>query len=244
MSLTVTHAMLLAAGLGTRMRPLTDRMPKALVPVQGKALIDWSLERLALAGVTHLVVNLHHFPQQLEEHVRARWSGALAFSPEPELLETGGGIRQALPLLGEAPFFAINADTFWLDGQIPMLRRLAAQFDPARMDALLLCAPTVSAVGYDGPGDFLLTPDGRVSRRPQRAVAPFVYGGAQLVSPRLFEGAPAGRWSMNRLWDQAIAAERLHGMRHDGEWFEVGRPQAIGEAERLLYDLGFRKPPT
>ena len=242
--MTVTHAMLLAAGLGTRMRPLTDRLPKPLVPVQGKALIDWAIERLEQAGVTHLVVNLHHLSQQLEAHVRGRWQGHLAFSPEPELLETGGGIRQALPLLGEAPFYAINTDTIWLDGQIPMLRRLARQFDAERMDALLLCVPTVLAVGYDGMGDFNMTADGLVKRRPSREVAPFVYGGAQLVSPRLFAGAPAGKWSVNRLWDQAIEAGRLHGLRHDGEWFEVGRPQAIGEAERVLYDLGFRKPAT
>ena len=244
MSAPVTHAMLLAAGLGTRLRPLTDRLPKPLVPVQGRALIDWSIERLEAAGVTHLVVNLHHLPQLVEAHVRARWRGHLAFSPEPEILETGGGIRQALPLLGTAPFYAINADTIWLDGQIPMLERLARQFDPARMDALLLCVPTVLAVGYDGMGDFMMTADGRVTRRPAREVAPFVYGGAQLVSPALFKDAPAGKWSVNRLWDQALAAGRLHGLRHDGEWFEVGRPQAIGEAERVLYDLGFRKPPS
>lgn len=240
MSVTVTHAMVLAAGLGTRMRPLTDRMPKALVPVQGKPLIDWSLERLAAVGVTHLVVNLHHLPQALEAHVRKAWRGELAFSPEPELLETGGGIRQALPLLGDGPFFAINADTIWLDGQIPALRRLATQFDESRMDALLLCAATVLAHGYDGQGDFLMAPDGRLKRRPERALAPFVYGGVQLVHPRLFEGAPPGRYSVNRLWDRAIEAGRLFGLRHDGEWFEVGRPQAIGAAEHLLYDLGFR----
>lgn len=238
--MTVTHAMLLAAGLGTRMRPLTDRLPKALVPVQGKPLIDWALERLERAGVSQIVVNLHHLPDQLEAHVRKRWKGGLAFSPEPTLLETGGGIRQALPLLGEAPFYAINTDTIWLDGQIPALERLARQFDPERMDALLLCVPTVVAVGYEGAGDFLLAPDGRVSRRPPREVAPFVYGGLQLLHPRLFADAPEGRFSMNLLWDRAIAAGRLHGLRHDAEWFEVGRPQAIGQAEHLLYDLGFR----
>ncbi len=238
----VTHAMILAAGLGTRLRPLTDRLPKAMVRVQGRPLIDWALDRLAAAEVTHLVVNLHHLPQLLEAHVTAHWQGELAFSREPELLETGGGIQQALPLLGTAPFFAINADTIWLDGQIPALQRLARQFDPASMDALLLCTPTVLATGYAGSGDFMMDADGRLTRRPERAVAPFVYSGVQLLSPRLFAGAPGGRYSMNRLYDQAIAAKRLHGLRHDGEWFEVGRPQAIGGAEQLLYDLGFRNP--
>lgn len=233
-------AMLLAAGRGTRMQPLTDRTAKALVPVQGKPLIDWSLERLEAVGVTDIVVNLHHFAAKVEAHLRRRWRGGLRFSPETTLLETGGGVKQALPLLGEAPFFVINADTIWLDGQIPALRRLADQFDAERMDALLLCAPTVLAVGYEGPGDFVMAPDGRLARRPKREVAPFVYGSVQLVSPRLFADAPEGPFSTNLLWDRAIEQGRLYGLRHDAPWFEVGRPAAIGEAERVLYDLGFR----
>lgn len=235
-----THAMLLAAGLGTRMRPLTDRLPKALVPVQGRPLIDWSLERLEAAGVERIVVNLHHHAEQLEAHVKARWKRDLAFSREPRLLETGGGIRAALPLLGEAPFFAINADTIWLDGQRPALQRLAETFDPARMDALLLCAPTVMAIGYGGPGDFQMAADGRLRRRPEREVAPFVFASVQILTPGLFEGAPEGPFSMNRLYDAAIERERLVGLRHEAEWFEVGTPSAVEAAEYVLRDLGFR----
>ncbi len=234
-----THAMLLAAGLGTRMRPLTDRLPKALVPVQGKPLIDWSLERLEAAGVENIVVNLHHHADQLEAHLTARWKGGLAFSREPKLLETGGGIRQALPLLGEAPFFAINADTIWLEGQRPALQRMAEVFDPQQMDALLLCAPTVLAVGYGGAGDFRMTADARLVRRPEREVAPFVFASVQLLTPALFAGAPEGAFSMNRLFDAAIERERLFGLRHEAEWFEVGTPGAVEAAEFLLRDLGF-----
>lgn len=233
-------AMLLAAGLGTRMQPLTDRTAKALVRVQGKPLIDWSLERLEAVGVTDIVVNLHHFGARVEAHVRRRWKGTVRFSPEERLLDTGGGVARALPLLGESPFFVINADTIWLDGQVPALERLARQFDAERMDALLLCAPTVLAVGYEGPGDFVMASDGRLARRPKREIAPFVYGSVQLVSPSLFAEAPEGPFSTNLLWDRAIAAGRLHGLRHEAPWFDVGRPHAIGEAERVLYDLGFR----
>ena len=235
-----THAMLLAAGLGTRMRPLTDRLPKALVPVQGRPLIDWSLERLEAAGVENLVVNLHHHADQLEAHLAARWRGGLQFSREPRLLETGGGLKAALPLLGEAPFFAINADTIWLDGQRPALERLAEAFEPERMDALLLCAPTVLSVGYHGAGDFRMDADGRLVRRPEREVAPFVFASVQILDPAIFAGAPEGAFSMNRLYDRAIERERLFGLRHEAEWFEVGTPGAVAAAEFVLRDLGFR----
>lgn len=235
-----THAMLLAAGLGTRMRPLTDALPKALVPVRGRPLIDWVLERLEAAGVANIVVNLHHHADQLEAHLRRAWRGGLAFSPEATLLETGGGIKQALPLLGEGSFFAINADTIWLDGQRPALARLAETFEPARMDALLLCSPASLAVGHEGRGDFLMSAHGLLSRRPERQVAPFIYASVQLLTPALFADTPDGPFSMNLLFDRAIERGRLYGLRHEAEWFDIGRPAAIDAAELVLGDLGFR----
>jgi len=233
--------MLLAAGLGKRMMPLTQDRPKALVDVRGVPLIDWALERVERFGIGHVVVNLHSFAAPLEAHLRRRWRGRLDLSHEETLLETGGGIRRCLPLLGPDPFFAINADTIWLDGAVPALERMAAAFDPERMDLLLLCAPTATAIGYGGPGDFLMGPDGRLKRRPEREQAPFVYASVQLVHPRLFEGTPEGPFSMNLLFDRAIAAGRLFGIRHEAEWFEVGTPAAVEAAELVLDDLGFRK---
>lgn len=236
-----TKAMLLAAGLGKRMEPLTKDRPKALVEVAGLPLIDWALATLERFGITEIAVNLHHHGEVLEAHLRRRWHGTVHFSHEPELLETGGGIKKALPLLGDEPFFAINADTIWLDGSTPALERMVTAFDPARMDVLLLCAPIVTAVGYHGQGDFLMTPDGRLLRRPEREQAPFVYASVQLLHPRLFDSAPEGAFSMNLLYDRAIEAERLFGIRHEAEWFEVGTPAAVEEAELVLDDLGFRK---
>lgn len=233
--------MLLAAGLGRRMMPLTQDRPKALVEVHGTALIDWALERLERFGIEHIAVNLHSFAPLLEAHLRRRWRGQLDLSHEEKLLDTGGGIRRCLPFLGADPFFAINADTIWLDGAVPALERMAQAFDPERMDALLLCAPVSTAIGYSGSGDFLMAPDGRLKRRPEREQAPFVYASVQLVHPRLFENTPEGPFSMNRLFDRAIEAGRFFGMRHEAEWFEVGTKAAVEQAELVLDDLGFRK---
>jgi len=233
--------MLLAAGLGKRMLPLTQDRPKALVEVRGSPLIDWALERVERFGIEHAVVNLHAFAEPLAQHLQRRWRGRLDLSHEATLLETGGGIRKCLPLLGPEPFFAINADTIWLDGAVPALERMARAFDAERMDLLLLCAPVSAAIGYNGAGDFLMAPDGRLKRRPEREQAPFVYASVQLVHPRLFDGAPEGPFSMNLLFDRAIAAGRLYGIRHEAEWFEVGTPGAVAAAELVLDDLGFRK---
>ena len=234
---TPRRAMVLAAGLGKRMRPLTDTLPKPLVAVAGKPLLDHVLDRLADAGVEHAVVNVHYLGEKIVDHLKPRDRPKIAISDETGvLLETGGGVVKALPLLGDAPFYHINSDTIWIDGVKPNLVRLAEAFDPARMDALLLLAPTAGSIGYDGRGDFAMTPDGVLERRGERAVAPFVYAGAAILSPRLFDGAPQGAFSLTVLFDRAIEAGRLFGLRLEGLWMHVGTPKAIGEAEAAIAD--------
>jgi MurNAc alpha-1-phosphate uridylyltransferase len=227
--------MVLAAGFGQRMRPLTDKMPKPLVKVAGKPLIDHVLDRLADAGVTRAVVNVHYLAEQIERHVAARTRPQVTISDERGLLlDTGGGVIKALPLIGDAPFFHINSDTIWIDGVRPNLTRLAEHFDAATMDGLLLLAPGAGSIGYAGRGDFTMAPDGRLRARPERDVAPFVYAGAAILSPRLFDGAPQGAFSLTRLFARAIAAGRLHGLRLEGQWMHVGTPEAIAEAEAAI----------
>lgn len=184
------RAMLLAAGRGERMRPLTDKTPKPLLELGGRSLAERALDRLADAGVEEVVVNLHHLGEQLKERLKDYPGLRIYFSEEEELLDTAGGVAKALPLLGEEPFYVVNGDAVWLDGMQPALLRLAKRWCDDAMDALLLLHPTVAAVGYDGPGDFRMTPSGRLLRRPEREIAPFAYTGVQLVHPRLFEGAP------------------------------------------------------
>lgn len=228
-------AMVLAAGQGVRMRPLTDRIPKPLVQVGGRPLIDHVLDRLAATGVERAVVNVHHLADQIETHVAARRRPQILISDERErLLETGGGIVKALPLLGPAPFFLVNSDSIWLEGPRPNLERLAAGFDPARMDALLLLAPTAVSVGYEGRGDFAMSADGRLQPRAEREVVPFVYAGAAILAPQLFDGAPEGPFSLARLFNRAAEAERLFGLRLDGLWMHVGTPDAIAAAEAAI----------
>lgn len=237
------RAMLLAAGRGERMRPLTETTPKPLLEVRGRPIIERALDRLAEAGVEEVVVNLHHLGEQLRERL-SRWElPRVIFSEEDELLDTGGGVAKALPLLGDEPFFVINGDAVWLDGVRPALLRLWEAWDEAQMDALLLLHPTVAAVGFEGRGDFVMAPDGRLRRRLEREVAPFVYAGVQLVHPRLFRHAPNGSFSFNSLWDRAIEAERLCGLRHDGTWYHVGTPDALALAEQeVTYELGAPRP--
>lgn len=231
----IRNAMVLAGGLGTRMRPLTDNIPKPMVEVNGRALIDHVLDRLADAGVETAVVNLHYHADLLEQHLRARTRPCIVFSDERDLLlDTGGGIKKALPELGPDPFFSINSDTIWIEGIRPNLPALANNFDPDRMDGLLLLAPSVISIGYDGMGDFTLDGDGRLTLRADRQVAPFVYAGAAVLSPRLFEGAPKGPFSLVRLFARAIEAGRLFGQRMEGVWMHVGTPDAIAEAEEAI----------
>jgi MurNAc alpha-1-phosphate uridylyltransferase len=206
-----------------------------LVKVAGKALLDHVLDRLYDAGVQRAIVNVHYLAGQIERHVAARTSPQIPISDERGvLLDTGGGVVKALPLLGDAPFFHINSDTIWLDSVKPNLTRLAEAFDPATMDALLLLAPGAGSIGYAGRGDFTMAPDGRLTARPERDVAPFVYAGAAILSPRLFEGAPQGAFSLTRLFASAIEQGRLHGLRLEGLWMHVGTPEAIAEAEQAI----------
>jgi MurNAc alpha-1-phosphate uridylyltransferase len=229
------HAMVLAAGLGLRMRPLTNDTPKPLVTVGGKPLIDHVLDRLAAAGVETAVVNVHYLADKVVRHLAGRRAPKISISDERgELLDTGGGVVKALPVLGAAPFFHLNSDTIWIDGVKPNLVRLAEIFDPARMDALLLLAATSTSVGYAGRGDFAMAPDGRLSRRSEREVAPFVYAGVAILNPALFAAAPSGPFSLNALFDRAIEAGRLHGLRLEGVWMHVGTPEAIATAEAAI----------
>ncbi len=228
-------AMVLAAGLGTRMRPHNGGVPKPLVRVGGKALIDYGLDRLADAGVERAVVNVHYLADVLERHLAARQRPRVVISDERDaLLDTGGGIAKALPLLGEAPFFLLNSDTLWLDGVKPNLVRLAETFEAAIMDALLLLAPAAGSIGYEGRGDFAMRPDGRLRRRGENEVAPFVYAGAAMLAPALFAGAPEGAFSLTLLFDRAVARERLFGLRLDGVWMHVGTPEAVAAAQAAL----------
>ena len=233
-------AMVLAAGRGVRMRPLTDSRPKPLVEVAGRTLIDRVLDHLAAAGIARAVVNLHHMADMLETHLadRARTAGpTIEISDERDtLLDTGGGVKRALPLLGDGPFYVINSDALWQDSSHKALERLAGRWDDAAMDALLLLVPTVEAVAYDGPGDFDMDPDGRLTRRDERTVSAYLFGGVQILHPRLFEPARDTVFSNNRLWDAAQDAGRLFGLVHEGLWARVGTPDAIRAAERMLVE--------
>jgi MurNAc alpha-1-phosphate uridylyltransferase len=227
--------MVLAAGLGTRMRPLTDVMPKPLVKVAGRALIDHVLDRLAEVGVEQAVVNVHYFADQIQQHLSQRKTPKIVISDERGLLlGTGGGVKKALPELGDAPFFHINSDTIWIDGVKPNLTLLAEVFDGKSMDALLLLAPTTESVGYTGRGDFAMAPDGRLRKRDEQEVAPFVFAGAAILSPALFKGAPSGEFSLTALFDRAAEAGRLRGLRLEGLWMHVGTPEAVAAAETAI----------
>ena len=230
-----TSAMVLAAGLGTRMRPHNGQIPKPLVQMRGKSLIDYSLDRLADAGVERAVVNVHYLADALESHLAGRKRPQIIISDERgSLLGTGGGIAKALPQLGGAPFFLVNSDTVWLDGVKPNFRRLAEAFDAATMDVLLLLAATAGSVGYSGRGDYAMEPDGRLRRRDENEVVPFVYAGAAILTPALFADAPAGEFSLNLLFDRAGASGRLFGLRLEGLWMHVGTPDAVAAAEAAL----------
>ncbi|HEX9769379.1 MAG TPA: nucleotidyltransferase family protein [Kiloniellales bacterium] len=231
------RAMVLAAGRGERLRPLTERVPKPLIEVGGKAMLDWALDHLAAAGIAQAVVNLHHLGGQIEAHVTGRARPRVIFSREAKLLDTGGGVAAALPRLGPGAFYVLNGDVVWLDGLEPALDRLARAWDEDEMDALLLLHPVIDAFGYDGRGDFAMDAAGRLRRRREREVAPFVFAGVQLLHPRLFAAAPAGAFSLNLLYDRAIEAERLWGLRHDGRWFHVGTPEALKSVDGALHHL-------
>jgi len=228
-----THAMILAAGLGLRMRPLTDHRPKPLIEVAGKPLINYGMDRLREAGVQKAVVNGHYLADQILSWSRQQAAPEAMFSDErTEILDTGGGIAKALPLLGEQPFFVLNSDSFWIEGKVPALNRLRGAWNDATMDCLLLLCHVDRTIGYDGQGDFLLGRDGRLIR--QQGPGALAYIGGYLVHPRLFAGVAVEKFSMNVLWDKAISEGRLHGIAHSGKWLHVGTPAAITLAEAEL----------
>jgi MurNAc alpha-1-phosphate uridylyltransferase len=231
-------AMVLAAGLGTRMRPLTNSLPKPLIKVRGKALIDHVIDRLVGAGVERVVVNTHHHAELLKEHLAKRRDVEIRISDETDrVLGTGGGVFKALPLFEAEPFFVHNSDSIWVEGYGHALSRMIARWNPDEMDALLLAAPLVNAIGYDGAGDFLMDADGRLARVPEQRLSPFAYPGVQIVHPRLFDGCSGGAFSINPLWDKSIASGRLYGMRLEGVWMHVGTPDALARAEDFLADM-------
>ena len=231
----ITAAMIMGAGLGVRMRPLTDDRPKPLVTVAGKTLIDHSIDRLVAAGVTKIVVNLHYKGEMLRAHLARRRDAEIIFSDESGmLLDTGGGVVKALPHLGVDPFFVLNSDSVWVEGLAAALPAMIEHWDPQTMDGLLLLADMQTAMGYEGKGDFVLKAGGRVLRARDHAGAAYAYPGVQVAHPRLFTGAPEGPFSTNLMWDRAIANGRLFGTVLDGVWIHVGTPEAREEAEAYL----------
>jgi len=232
------RAMILAAGLGVRMRPLTRTRPKPLIELAGKPLIAHALDRLNGAGVEQIVVNVHYLPEQIESWAQAQAAPQIVISDERDgLLDTGGGVARALPMLGQSPFFVLNSDSVWIEGAKPALARMRQAWRAADMDCLLLVSSMALSVGYCGQGDFHLDPEGRLARRAAGQVAPFVFAGCYIAAPHLFAEAPEGPFSMNVLWDRALAAGRLHGIRHDGLWLHVGTPDSIALAERAFSEV-------
>ncbi|HXK53703.1 MAG TPA: nucleotidyltransferase family protein [Hyphomicrobiales bacterium] len=228
-------AMVLAAGKGLRMRPLTETRPKPLVKLAGKTLLDRALDLLDATIVRHAIVNVHYLGEQIIDHVKTRIAPAVLISDERgELLDTGGGIAKALPLIGSRPFFLINSDSTWRDGPSPALLRLAEMFDEKQMDGVLLLIAPERGIGFDGPGDFRLGADRRLTRAGAGDTAALAYMGVAILSPKMFAGAPRGAFSLNILFDRAIAAGRLFGLVHEGDWMHVGTPQALRQAEEFL----------
>ena len=228
--------MILAAGRGERMRPLTDAMPKPLVKVAGRSLLDCALDRLAQHGIEQVVVNAHYLGEQIAAHLAARARPPTQIVHEDKLLETGGSVKNALALFGDEPFFVVNGDGLWLDGEVPMLRRLEAVWNPERMDALLLLHPLEEAIGREKAdrGDYFLGGDRRARHRASAAEAPYLFASVSVCNARLFAKAPDGPFSLLRLWNRAETAGRLAGLAHDGPWFHIGTTAALAEAERWL----------
>lgn len=228
--------MVLAAGLGTRLRPVTDHLPKPLVEIAGKTLLDHALDRLAAVGVERVAVNLHYKADMIAARLAGRDRPRIALSREATLRETGGGVKQALPLLGET-FFVVNADILWLDGLTPALGRLARAWDAATMDGMLLMQRTVGAIGYAGVGDYFLDPRGVPRRRAAREVAPYIFAGVQILHRRLFAGIDEDVFSLRRLYDRAEDAGRLGAIVHDGEWFHIGTPEGLDATRARIAEL-------
>lgn len=229
----IRSAMILAAGRGERMRPLTDTTPKPLIPVAGRSMLDRAMDRLQDHNVRNLVINVHHLGEQIATHIGA---GRAHILREDSLLDTGGSVKSALPLLGHEPFFVLNGDGLWTDGAIPMLKRMEAAWDPARMDALLLLHPLADAIGRElsDRGDYFLDATGKARHRGAEPSAPYLFASVSICNSRLFRNAPEGPFSLVKLWHRAQAAGHLYGLVHDGKWFHVGTPHALAEAEKVL----------
>jgi len=235
MPVNPTTAIVLGAGLGTRMRPLSDATPKPLIALSGETLIDRVLDRLVAAGVEKAVVNVHHLADRMEAHLARRGLPDIVVSDERGLLlETGGGVKKALPLLGTEPFYIHNSDSVWIEGDRQALPAMAAAWNPAAMDWLLLLAPVATSIGYAGRGDFAFADDGVLRRRAGDESVPYVFAGVSIAGPGVFEGAPEGAFSLNLLWDEALRAGRLCGLVLDGVWMHVGTPAALEEAEKVM----------
>jgi N-acetyl-alpha-D-muramate 1-phosphate uridylyltransferase len=233
----IKTAMVLAAGLGTRMRPLTDHVPKPLIALRGRPLLDHVLDRLENAGIERAVVNVHHFADQIEAHLKARTAPGIVISDEREaILETGGGVLKALPLFGSNPFIVHNSDSVWREGSHSNLRLLMDAWQPERMLALLLLARRDSSIGYGGRGDFRLDASGRLTRRGAGEEEPFVFAGVSILKPELFEGVTERLFSLNKIFDRAIVENGLYGIALNGTWMHVGTPQALIEAESHLHE--------
>jgi len=230
----VTRAMIMAAGFGTRMRPLTNDRPKPLVEVRGRTLLDHALDRLVAAGVTMVVINLHYRTQQVKDHLAWRRDIEIRYSMEEEILGTGGGVVKALPNFDGEAFFVLNSDSVWVEDYVAPLIAMQRVWQPEKMDGLLLLAAMTTAMGYEGRGDFLLDANGHIARVPERTSSPYAYPGVQIVHPRLFADAPTGAFSTNVMWDRAIARGRLYGVRLEGVWIHVGTPEAQRDAEAYL----------
>lgn len=229
------NAMVLGAGLGLRMRPITDKTPKPMIKVAGRTLLDHALDRLVAVGVQKAVVNTHHLGDQIIDHLKFRRDLEIVISDEADqLLETGGGVKKALAHFGDDPFYVANADILWLNSNTDALQRLADLWEDDKMDALLLLHSTVEAYGYRGRGDFIVDPLGKLARRPEREISPYVYTGVEILHPRAMKDTPDGPFSLNLVFDRLIEQERLYGIVHDGEWFDIGTPAGLNQAEIFM----------
>lgn len=225
------NAMVLAAGLGLRLRPITNKTPKPLVKVVDRTLLDHTLDRLFNVGVERVVVNIHHLAEQVEQHLSNRKDMEIIISSEEgNLLETGGGVKKALAHFSNMPFFISNADVLWLNGPLPALGRMIERWDEDKMDVLMMIHSTVEAYGYSGEGDFEADASGKLSRKKEREVTPYLFTGVQIIHPRMFENTPEGAFSLNIIYNKAIEADRLFGLVHDGEWFHIGTPDGLAQA--------------
>lgn len=235
MAFTPTRGMVLAAGLGTRMRPLTNDRPKSLIEVAGRTLLDHAIDRFVAAGVKMIIVNVHYKGEMIIAHLKNRKDVEIRIQDERDkLLDTGGALKRALPLLGTDPVFTYNSDSIWLESLASNLGRMCAAWDDTAMDCFMLMAPTFNSIGFEGKGDFTMDANGRLKRREAQRVAPFAWPGVQMIHPRLIARGPDGAFSTNKLWDMAIEQGRLFGIRLDGKWMHIGTPEAKVEADAFM----------